>query len=302
MLRFFALICSSICFAVSAQACDMATSKRASQVADYVEKGRLCLKTPDSGFHFDTQMEIAFVAKINQERTKRGLKPLNVRREILPAARFHSLDMGVNNFFGHDSPRGRDHRFRLTAFDRTGVYSMSAENVAKSAQTCTDGYNRPIPCREARGIAVATPSDVVTSLHRQLMNSPGHRRNILDPRATHVAVGVARGNDGFYVTQLFAEPVGRLARPLPLRAKAGTRLTTNASLSGWSVVGLAYARDGSPTHLTDKTLPMGLRGDVSLRVHGENRTVNRDGGRTSETIMTTYPDGPMITVLPATGS
>lgn len=302
MLRFLVLICASAHFVIAAQACDMSTSKRASQVADYVEQGLVCLQTPEAGFHFDTQMERAFIAKINQERTKRGLKPLNVRREILPAARFHSLDMGFNNFFGHDSPRGRDHRFRLTAFDRTGVYSMSAENVAKSAQTCTDGYNKPIPCRNAQGIIAQKPSDVVVSLHQQLMDSEGHRRNILNPNATRVAVGVARNESGFYVTQMFAEPIGRLSTALPLRAKAGTRLNTNATLNGWTVKGLAYGRDGSPINIGDNTLPRGLRGDVTLRIHGETRTVKQNGSRTSQFVTTTYPDGPMITVLPATGS
>ena len=36
------------------------------------------------------------------------------------------------------------------------------------------------------------------------MTSPGHRRNILDPRYTHLGVGVAAKDKMCYATQIFA--------------------------------------------------------------------------------------------------
>lgn len=302
MMRMLFSFVAACVFSVSAMACELDTVKRASQVATYIEQAQACLEAPAGGFYFDAKMERAFLGKINQERTKRRLRPLNVRKETLPAARFHSLDMGYNNFFDHKSLRGRSHRYRLTAFDRTGLFGKSSENIAKSAQSCVNSRGVAIPCREARNIIMPSATEITDNLHRQLMDSPGHRRNILDPDVTHIAIGVARGRDGFYVTQLFSEPVGQLQRPLPTQFPSGRAVSAKASLPGWTIAGLAYARDSRPSRLRNKRLPIDLRGDVALQVLGENRTVTRDGGRTTEIIETYAAEGPQFTVTPATGS
>ena len=39
--------------------------------------------------------------------------------------------------------------------------------------------------------------------HTSLMNSPGHRANILNARLTHIGIGVAAGGAGYTATQLF---------------------------------------------------------------------------------------------------
>lgn len=41
--------------------------------------------------------------------------------------------------------------------------------------------------------------------HTMLMNSPGHRRNILDPNVNHVGVGIRKKDGMFYVTQIFKQ-------------------------------------------------------------------------------------------------
>ena len=63
---------------------------------------------------------------MNGERTSRGLKPLRFRPELLDAARFQSLDMAYNDFFGHQSPDGRHHDARVAAFDRSALVEYSA--------------------------------------------------------------------------------------------------------------------------------------------------------------------------------
>lgn len=45
------------------------------------------------------------------------------------------------------------------------------------------------------------------SVHRALMNSSGHRANILDPRFTQIGIGVAWSGGRVWVTQVFREPV-----------------------------------------------------------------------------------------------
>ena len=105
---------------------------------------------------------------INEERQKHGLKPLQADPELLPVARAHSQDMFVRGYFAHENPEGRD------PFDR-----MRAANIHFSSA----GEN----------LALAQTVEIA---HVNLMNSPGHRANILNPSFGRVGIGILDG--GFY--------------------------------------------------------------------------------------------------------
>ena len=61
------------------------------------------------------------------------------------------------------------------------------------------------------GYEIETP---IESIVQGWMESPGHRRNILDRRFTHTAVGVAFSEDGeIFLTQLFSRPMRPAANP-----------------------------------------------------------------------------------------
>lgn len=60
----------------------------------------------------------------------------------------------------------------------------------------------PGATRVAENVAYSASIDIS---HRNLMNSPGHRANILDRRMTRVGIGVATSPDGrVWLVQLFA--------------------------------------------------------------------------------------------------
>ncbi|MCL1878639.1 MAG: stalk domain-containing protein [Defluviitaleaceae bacterium] len=105
----------------------------------------------------------------NAERVNRGLSPLEMCGTLAAAALGHSSDMAANNFTGHDSSDGRtfEVRFLAAAGD---LYSDGGENV---------------------GSGWMTPEEIVDGW----MNSPKHRDNILNPRFTHLGVGLATGGD-----------------------------------------------------------------------------------------------------------
>jgi uncharacterized protein YkwD len=46
---------------------------------------------------------------------------------------------------------------------------------------------------------------VADALHQAFMASPGHRANILNPRATHMAIGVYQDGGKIWVTERFAD-------------------------------------------------------------------------------------------------
>jgi hypothetical protein len=73
-------------------------------------------------------------------------------------------------------------------------------------------------------------------LHENLMNSPGHRANILHPKATHVAFGVVRTRGGAWVTQVFLRLSGTLPEAAPLRLSSASRLGAPRGLDGWTFV------------------------------------------------------------------
>jgi uncharacterized protein YkwD len=122
------------------------------------------------------ELEARMLDLVNRERTAAGLKPLAPDVELTSVARRHSTDMFARGYFAHDTPEGRD------PFDR-----MRESDV----RFVTAGEN----------LALAPSVQVA---HNGLMNSPGHRRNIMDPQFGRVGVGIMDGGlRGLMVTQNF---------------------------------------------------------------------------------------------------
>ena len=124
------------------------------------------------------RVERQLLALVNAARRKARLAPLRPLGRLALVARTHSEDMRRSGFFGHRSPRHGSLADRLTA---AGLrYTQASENLAIST-----------------GAAQA---------HDNLMSSPSHRRNIMDPRMTHLGIGVAtdRHQKILYICQSFA--------------------------------------------------------------------------------------------------
>jgi uncharacterized protein YkwD len=114
----------------------------------------------------DEASEARMLELLNQERGRAGLQPLVRDPTIDAVARAHSVDMLQRGYFAHETPDGR------TPFDR-----MRAGNVQFSAA----GENLAL----APTVALA---------HQGLMDSPGHRANILHPAFRRVGIGAARAD------------------------------------------------------------------------------------------------------------
>jgi uncharacterized YkwD family protein len=110
----------------------------------------------------------------NQARKKNGLKPLKNSADVGEVAQTKAEDMSDNKYFSHTSPTYGTPFDMLKEF---GVdYRTAAENIAAGQQT---------------------PDQVV----KGWLNSPGHRKNIMNKNMTHIGVGFAK--DGQYWTQMF---------------------------------------------------------------------------------------------------
>ncbi len=118
---------------------------------------------------------------INQARSNAGLPNLQVSSELSKAARAKSKDMVDKNYFSHTSPT---YGSLVTMLQYFGIsYSAAGENLAMNT------------------------SGSVSAAHESLMNSPGHRSNILEPRYIYVGVGIQVRSDGsHYYTQIYIAP------------------------------------------------------------------------------------------------
>lgn len=203
-----------------AEVCDLRMAERPAGVAAYVESAAPCLEAPPDGFAFDAPLEAEFLALINAERRTAGLAPLAARADLRAPARFHSLDMAVNGYFAHEGPDGRSAVDRIGGLDRTAFYDFTAENIATVS----------------RSSGRMGASFALKRLHQNLMDSPGHRANILHPKATHVALGVVRTRGGVWVTQLFMHVTGTLPEAAPLRLARTGAMPDPQGLEDWTFV------------------------------------------------------------------
>lgn len=121
-------------------------------------------------------IEAEMLILVNKERTQRGLKPLEADPELAIVARKHSVDMFARGYFSHYTPEGANPFDRMTA---GGVRFLTAGENLALAQT----------------LAIA---------HKGLMNSPGHRANILNPTFGRLGIGIEDGGIyGLMITQNF---------------------------------------------------------------------------------------------------
>lgn len=123
-----------------------------------------------------TAEEQQMVGLVNKERVAQGLKPLQVDMRLVKLAGMKSQDMIDKNYFDHTSPTYGD---PFTMMHNYGVnFNYAGENLAGNQS--------------------------VENAHTSLMNSPGHRANILNPNYTSIGIGIIDGGPyGKMFTQEF---------------------------------------------------------------------------------------------------
>jgi uncharacterized protein YkwD len=139
---------------------------------------RVPLKFTAADARVDEDAEARLLRLLNEERERAGLRPLKVDPALVKAARDHSRDMLAKGYFAHASEDGKTPADRVRA---AGVrYAIVGENLALAP--------------------------TVELAHHGLMESPGHRANILSPHYGRVGIGVAdAGLHGKMFTQDFAD-------------------------------------------------------------------------------------------------
>jgi len=151
-----------------------------------------------------SENERALFDAANRERAERSLPVLQWDESLAAAARNHAKRMAFYNILEHQLSGEPDLTERLT--EAGARFSMIAENIAVAPNSQT--------------------------IHSGWMNSPGHRKNILNPALTAVGIAAVRGSGGLFAVQDFSLPVSVLTleqqerKVISLMTAAGMRRVT----------------------------------------------------------------------------
>ncbi len=127
------------------------------------ESLKLNFKT--SNISIDDRAERDMLVLVNKERVSRGIKPVAANNQLIKVGEAHCTDMFNRGYFSHYTLE------RLSPFDRMASsdisFTYAGENLALAPN--------------------------VTLAMQGLMNSPGHKANILNPNFGKLGTGVING-------------------------------------------------------------------------------------------------------------
>jgi uncharacterized protein YkwD len=121
-----------------------------------------------------------FLAAHNAERIARGLPPLAGSPRLDEVAQLRVDDIVAEGYFGHDDPHDAPDRI-------DGKYHQIM------AQLGINGWQWA-----GENLAMNNAADPLPRAMTQLMNSPTHRANILDPEYTHMGAAARVDNERRY--------------------------------------------------------------------------------------------------------
>src|SRR6266446_10034492 len=143
-----------------------------------------CFFSPIANAQLQTNdSERQLFESLNRERIAQSLSALQWDNALFKAARRHALLMLNLNRLEHQLPSESNLEGRLA--EAGARFGAIAENIAI-------GPNPRI-------------------IHAGWMDSPGHRKNILDPRLTSVGIAAVRGPGGLFAVQDFSQFVADLS-------------------------------------------------------------------------------------------
>lgn len=152
------------------------------------------------------ELRLHMLELINRERSLRGLE--SVVMAYNEGAQLHAEDLVENRYMSHWNLRGETPSMRYTW---AGGHDYSVENLSfKSVVDVPAGLCAPLVSEQTLNDAMAG-----------LMDSPGHRDNILRPYHREVNIGIANSCQAMVVAQVFEGEYVRFSLPPEL---AGGRL------------------------------------------------------------------------------
>lgn len=136
-----------------------------------------------------SKLEALMLGLVNDERTKRGLAPLENDPRLAEVARAHSAEMRDKAYFAHESPTP-------TLYEPKDRYELGYGGTPREI---AENIYRVWGSR-----SFLTEKDT-REAHEALMNSKGHRENILRREVTRIGIGFCTDATGdLWITQNFS--------------------------------------------------------------------------------------------------
>lgn len=137
--------------------------------------------------------ERLIVERSNTFRADDGAAPLKVESRLAAAARQFADFMARTGDYGHEAD---GHTPFQRAQAQGYAWCLVAENIAM--QYSSAGFET---------------EDLAERFMRGWIESPDHRRNLLNPAVTEIGVAVSHGqNDRYYAVQVFGRPASQILR------------------------------------------------------------------------------------------
>lgn len=199
--------------AIAATGCDISDGYAASLSA-YVSEATTCLQSSDA---LSAEMADSVIDTINQERASAGLKPLVRNASLDQAAAAHALDMMSRRYANHTDMEGRDHVYRVRAFNRSQLIGATGANVL-----------------------VAKPGANADDIFAKIKADSLNAENLVRDGFTDVGIAVAVSNGQPFIVQIFAAVEGELKQDLPLEVAQSTAIRAdltdgNREIIGWGL-------------------------------------------------------------------
>ena len=233
--------------------------------------------TPEPDF---TALARYMMELVNRDRQAAGREPLEWDETAARAARSHAEEMAVYGYLSHWNlvGYGPEHRYAFA-----GGRDSVRENVYSYYQRLSNGEG--VPVEDWRG--------AIEQAQKTLMESPGHRENILLASHTHVGIGIAyepkRGE--IRIAQEFVDRYVIL-EPLPEEVSQGDAVEiVGQVLPGASTPLINLAREPFPSPRTVEELNTTSTYNSSAAIYLALNPVV-DGDRFTATIRFSDSDAP----------
>jgi uncharacterized protein YkwD len=159
-------------------------------VAAYVTEASACIEA-SGAIRGDFVEEL--LARTNRDRAVVGLSPLVQRDSLNMAAQAHAIDMAARDYADHADKEGRDHLFRIRAFDRSVLVGSTGANVLITETGADAG-------------------DIYVAMQEDSYNAD----NLVRDGFTDVGIAVVKDGGQAYTVMVFAQVEGELNEALPL--------------------------------------------------------------------------------------
>ena len=163
------------------------------------------------------ELKLMMVEFINQDREKTSVDPVLFSEELSQMADAHCRELLDSKYTSHWNLAGWKPYMR---YSQEGFVDQTSENISSMDIT----HMEVSPQRLRQEMAVR---------HQSMLNEKppkdSHRRSILDPRHTHVGIGLAYSNQGIRLIEVFADRYVQV-EPLPPRLKPSGRVFLSGKL------------------------------------------------------------------------